>query len=73
MLKRDKILVKDIMSERPFYIESNNLEEGLFKAFTILNHTYVPYVDSSKRYQGVINLNHLLKELSLCKIDYKIR
>lgn len=73
MLKRDKILVKDIMSERPFYIESNNLEEGLFKAFTILNNTYVPYVDSNKKYQGVINLNSLLKELSLCKIDYKIR
>ena len=73
MLKRDKILIKDIMSERPFYIESNNLEEGLFKAFTILNNTYVPYVDKDKKYQGVINLNSLLKELSLCKIDYKIR
>ena len=73
VLKRDKVLVKDIMSERPFYIESNNLEEGLFKAFTILNTTYVPYVDSNKKYQGVINLNSLLKALSLCKIDYKIR
>ena len=73
MLKRNKIYIKDIMSERPFYIESNNLEEGLFKAFTILNATYVPYVDRDKRYQGVIDLNGLLKELSLCKIDYKIR
>ena len=73
MLKREKILIKDIMSKRPFYIESNNLEDGIFKAFTILNTIYVPYVNKYKRYQGVIDLNSLLKELSLCKIDYKIR
>ncbi len=71
---RDKhILVREIMKERPFYITSDNKKEDIFKAFTILSTTYVPYVDQSKRYKGMLDLGKLLKELSLCKLDYKIR
>ncbi len=65
--------VEDIMSKHPFYITQDSTEEDILKAFSILNVSYIPYVSRQKKYIGMIDVDKLLKDLSLKKMTYKIR
>ncbi len=73
IMSKKKLLVKDIMSKKPFVIHKNSSNDDIFKAISILNVTQIPFVDEEGKYVGMLDLNRFLKELSLCKLDYKIR
>ncbi len=72
-MHRKKLYVRDIMSTNPFAISKGHTKEDIFKALTVLNINYVPYIDEDKKYLGMLNLNRLIKDMSMTKKVYKIR
>jgi len=71
-LRKRKLSAKDIMSTEPFSIKENFDKEDIFKALTMLNTHYIPYVSEDEKYLGMLNINKLLKDLSFSKKIYKI-
>jgi len=72
-MHRKKLYAKDIMSSDPFCIAKGHSKEDIFKALTVLNIDYVPYVDEDKRYIGMLNLKRLIKDMSVTQKVYQIR
>ncbi len=72
-MHRKKLYARDIMSTEPFSISQGHSKEDIFKALTVLNIDYVPYVDENKKYIGMLNLNRLIKDMSVTQKVYKIR
>jgi len=72
ILRQKNIKVKDIMSERPFAIEKEHTTDDIFKAIAVLNVHYVPYVDKQGKYIGMIDLDKLIKDLSISIQNYRI-
>ena len=63
--KKNKKLAKEIMSKKPFAINPNSSKKDIFKALSILNSNYIPYVDEENHYKGIIDLNQFLRDVSL--------
>ena len=72
-MHRKKLYAIDIMSAEPFSISQGHSKEDIFKALTVLNIGYVPYVDENKKYIGMLNLNRLIKDMSFTQKIYKIK
>ncbi len=63
--KKNKKIAKDIMSKKPFAITPNSSKKDIFKALSILNANYIPYVNEDNEYIGMIDLNQFLRNISL--------
>ena len=64
-LKKKIVLAKDIMGKNPFAISPSSSQKEIFKALSILNATYIPFIDENKNYKGMINLNEFLRDISM--------
>ena len=64
-LRRKHLKVKDIMSKNPFFLNENSSKKDIFKGITILNTSYIPFVDNKGNYIGMIDINKFLKEISV--------
>ncbi len=61
------------MSKQPFSIKENFSKEDIFKALSILNINYIPYVSKDEQYIVMLNINKLLKDLSFSHKIYKTK
>ena len=64
-INKTPILAKDIMGKNPFSITPNSSQKDIFKAFSILNATYIPFCDENKYYIGMVDLNRFLRDISM--------
>ncbi len=72
-MHRKNIKALDIMTHEPFSLNKNYSKEDIFKALSILNVNYIPYVQDDKKYIGMLDLNKLLKDLTLTQKSYMIK
>jgi len=72
-LHRKKLYARDIMSTQPFSIAEGHSKEDIFKALSVLNIDYIPYVTKERKYLGMLNLSRLIKDMSVTQKVYKIR
>ena len=73
LFHRKKLKAKDIMSSNPFYITKSHSQEDIFKALSILNVSHVPFVSENGVYEGVLDMDKLMKELTFTQKVYRIR
>ena len=66
--KKDNILVKDIMSKKPFCIREDSPIYDIYKALSLLDVPYIPYLDKEGKYKGMLNLNKFIKEFTFFQI-----
>ena len=57
--------IKEIMSKNPFFFSENSTKKEIFKAITILNVNYIPFISKTGEYLGMIDLNKFLKEITI--------
>ncbi len=70
--KRD-LTARDIMSHHPYYIKENYNKKDIFKALSTLDADYIPFVNFDESYIGMININALLKDISLSENIYRVK
>ncbi len=73
LLHQRRFKVKELMSTQPFTIGENYTKEDIYKALSILNANHIPLVDAQGVYLGMVNLNRLLKAMTLHQQGYRIR
>ncbi len=62
---KKRLKVKNIMSKNPFFLKYDSSQKEIFKAISILNVAYIPYLDKNNNYSGMISLGKLLKDISI--------
>jgi len=72
LLNKRDLKVSDLMSEKPFSISSEFTAADIYKAISLLNANYIPYVDKDKKYIGMLNMNRVIKELTLHQQSYEL-
>ncbi len=72
-LRKRGITVASIMTPQPFAIRKEHETQDLFKAMAMLSATMVPYIDEEGNYIGMIDLNEILRALTLTKPPYTLR
>ncbi len=73
LFKKKKLDVADLMSLQPFAIHENHKKEDLYKALSMLNANYIPYVTEDGTYLGMLNMGKFLKELTLHQQSVELR
>ena len=63
--RKKHLKVKDIMSKHPFFLSENSSQKEIFKGITLLNTSYIPFVDSKGNFIGMIDINKFLKDISI--------
>ena len=69
--KRKKRAV-EIMSKNPFVISEDYSTEDIYKAISTIDSNYIPYASTNGKYLGMVNLNKLIKAISLVEHHYEI-
>ncbi len=62
----------EIMSQNAFAISDNYIPEDIYKAISTIDSNYIPYISDSGKYLGMVNLNKLIKTISLIEQHYEI-
>ncbi len=70
-LRQRGISIKSIMTPHPFAIRKNCEKRDIFKAIAMLNANIVPYVDEHKNYLGMVNIQKIIRDLTLRKSSNK--
>ncbi len=70
---KKKLKVRDLMSKTPFAIYQHHKKENIYKALSMLNANFIPYITEDKKYIGMLNMNLLLRELTHYQQKYDIR
>ena len=73
LFSKKDLTVQDLMSKNPFAIYKDHKIENIYKALSLLNASHIPYVDENKTYLGMLNMNALIKELTLHQQAFELR
>ncbi len=73
LFSKKDLTIQDLMSQNPFAIHKNHRVENIYKALSLLNASHIPYVDEDNTYLGMLNMNALIKELTLHQQAFELR
>ncbi len=73
LFSKKELTVQDLMSKNPFAIYKEHKLENIYKALSLLNASHIPYIDKEKKYIGMLNMNALIKELTLHQQAFELK